>query len=126
LASPAERVKRTLEAAKLDGQVDWQERAYLASAATLVELLRGISNDPATVLLAAHNPGLQELIFELVPPEAENDLFDETAEKYPTASFAVLELTIDDWAELAPGTGRLIHLARPRDLDPALGPEIIG
>lgn len=126
IASPAERVKRTLEAARLDGEVDWQERAYLASAGTLIELLRAVRNDPATVLLAAHNPGLQELIFDLVPPEAENDLFDETAEKYPTASFAVLELEIDDWAELVPGCGRLIHLARPRDLDPELGPEIIG
>lgn len=126
VASPAERVKRTLEAARLGGEVEWQERAYLASAGTLIELLRSVRNDPATILLAAHNPGLQELIFELVPPEAENDLFDETAEKYPTASFAVLELRIDDWQELTPGCGVLVHLARPRDLDPELGPEIIG
>jgi phosphohistidine phosphatase len=126
IASPAERVKKTLEAARINGPIDWQERAYLASAGTLIELLRGVRDDPATILLAAHNPGLQELIFDLVPPEAENDLFDETAEKYPTASFAVLELEIDNWAELTPGCGRLVHLARPRDLDPELGPEIIG
>lgn len=126
MASPAERVKRTLEAAGLDAQVDWQERAYLASAATLAELLRGVRGDAASVLLVGHNPGLQELIFDLVPPEAENELFDETAEKYPTAAFAVLELRIDDWLQLAPGCGELVHLARPRDLDPDLGPEIIG
>ncbi|KPL67132.1 phosphohistidine phosphatase [Erythrobacter sp. SG61-1L] len=123
LASPAERVKRTLEAAGIDGHVNWQDRAYLASSSTLIELLRAVEGSPDSVLLAGHNPGLQELIFDLVPPDAENALFDAAAEKYPTATFAVLELDIADWAELEPNCGRLIHLARPRDLDPELGPE---
>lgn len=130
MASPAARVKLTLEAAGLDdgseGAVDWQDAIYLASPATLIELLRRVEGDPDTVLLAGHNPGLQELIFELVPPEAENRLFDEAASKLPTASFAVLELEIDDWSKIAPGCGRLVHLARPRDLDPELGPEARG
>lgn len=123
LASPAERVKRTLEAAGIDGDINWQERAYLGSSSTLMDLLRAVEGDPASVLLSGHNPGLQELIFDLVPPDEENALFDAAAEKYPTATFAVLELDIDDWAALEPNCGRLIHLARPRDLDPELGPE---
>ena len=123
LASPAERVKRTLDAARLQMPVHWDERIYLAGSAGLIEILRDIEGDPAAVLLAGHNPGLQELIFDLVPCENENDLFGTAAEKYPTATFAVLELAIDRWADCAPGTGKLIHLARPRDLDPALGPE---
>jgi len=123
LASPAERVRRTLSAAGLEQSARWDEKAYLASSATLIELLRAVEGNPASVLLVAHNPGLQELIFELVPPEAENPLFDEAAEKYPTAAFAVLELAIDDWNEIAAGSGRLVHFARPRDLDPELGPE---
>lgn len=123
IASPAERVKRTLEAAGIDGAVNWQDRAYLASSSTLMDLLRGVEGDPASILLSGHNPGLQELIFDLVPPDEENTLFDTAAEKYPTATFAVLELDIDDWSQLEPNSGKLIHLARPRDLDPALGPE---
>jgi len=126
VASPAERVRRTLEAAKLDGAVVWQDKAYLASSATLIDLLRMVEGDPFSILLSGHNPGLQELIFDLVPPEAENALFDEAAAKLPTATYAVLELEIDDWAELAPNCGRLVHLARPRDLDPELGPEVMG
>ncbi|WP_336980153.1 SixA phosphatase family protein [Altererythrobacter fulvus] len=123
VASPAERVKRTLEAAGIDGNVNWQDRAYLASSSTLMELLRTVEGSPDSVLLAGHNPGLQELIFDLVPPDAENALFDAAAEKYPTATFAVLELDITDWPELEPNCGRLVYLARPRDLDPELGPE---
>lgn len=130
MASPAERVKRTLEAAGIDSPerpaIDWQDTAYLASSATLLDLLRGVEGDPASLLLVAHNPGLQDLIFDLVPPAAEDALFEAAAEKYPTATFAVLELDIDDWDDIAPDCGKLVHLARPRDLDPELGPEVTG
>jgi phosphohistidine phosphatase len=34
----------------------------------------------------------------------------------------VFELDIDDWGELADKCGTLVHFARPRDLDPELGP----
>jgi phosphohistidine phosphatase len=123
LASPAERVKRTLDATRLQIPVTWEEHIYLADSDALIELLCSLDGDPAAVLVAGHNPGLQELVFDLVAPENENDLFGEVAEKYPTATFVVLELAIDRWADCAPGCGTLVHLARPRDLDPALGPE---
>ena len=32
-------------------------------------------------------------------------------------------LRLYDWARIAPGCGELVHFARPRDLDPELGPE---
>ena len=35
----------------------------------------------------------------------------------------VLEIDVDSWADLEDGTARLVHLTRPRDLDPDLGPE---
>jgi phosphohistidine phosphatase len=123
LASPAERVKRTLEASGLDIPLRWDERIYLADDATLLEVVRGIEGKTDAVLLAGHNPGLPELIFDLVAPEHENALFAAAAEKYPTATFAVLELEIGRWADCAAGCGTLVHLARPRDLDPELGPE---
>jgi phosphohistidine phosphatase len=126
IASPAERVKRTLEASDLPLAPRYDERAYLADAATLLDLLRAVEGDPGSVLLVAHNPGLHELLFRLVDPERETPLFTKAVEKFPTASFAVLELTIDRWAQIAPGCGQLVHFARPRDLDPELGPERAG
>jgi phosphohistidine phosphatase len=123
LASPAQRVQRTLEASGIEGQVQWNHAAYLADAGTLIALLNGLQGDPRRLLLVGHNPGLQELILELVSSEEHGLLYDEVAAKYPTASFAVLELDIDDWADCAPGCGRIVHFARPRDLDPELGPE---
>lgn len=126
LASPAERVKRTIEAAGLDIPTRWEERLYLAGSEALFDALRGIDSDQGAVLIAAHNPGLQELILDIVAPEHEEALFAAAAEKYPTATFAVLELAIDRWADCGPGCGTLVHLSRPRDLDPRLGPETAG
>lgn len=123
LASPAERVKRTLEAAALDGPVTWQPDAYLADAASLLALVRNAPDEAGAVLLVGHNPGLHEFALTLVAPGLEDALFDQAAEKFPTAAYAVLELPIERWADCAPGRGRLVHFARPRDLDPALGPE---
>ncbi|GGD88904.1 phosphoglycerate mutase [Tsuneonella deserti] len=123
IASPAARVQRTLEAALPALSPHYDKRLYLADADTLLEVLRG-AGDADSVLIAGHNPGLQDLLFALVPPSEENDLFDEASIKFPTASFAVLELAIDDWSNLAKETGKLVHFARPRDLDPTLGPEL--
>lgn len=122
LASPAARVRQTLEAALPDVEPTFDERLYLASADTILEVVRERAGDAEAVLVSGHNPGLQEVLFALVPPAEEDKLFDEAAAKYPTASFAVFALDIDDWAELAPECGRLVHFTRPRDLDPTLGP----
>ncbi|MXO74741.1 histidine phosphatase family protein [Altererythrobacter aerius] len=122
VASPAARVQQTLAEAIPGTEPRWDKRVYLADIDTLFEVLKGAGPADA-VLLAGHNPGLQDLLLALIPPSAENDLFDEAAVKFPTATFAMLELAIDDWAGLARDCGKLIHFARPRDLDPALGPE---
>ena len=45
--------------------------------------------------------------------------------KFPTAAYAVLEFDNDKWSELKERTARLVHLTRPRDLDPDLGPETV-
>lgn len=123
VASPAERVKVTLDGADIGIEPEWDRRLYLASTDTIFDVIREDGGDADTLLLAGHNPGFGDMVFELVSPKNENDLFDEAKVKFPTAAFAVFELDIDDWADLAEGCGKLVHFARPRDLDPELGPE---
>lgn len=123
VASPAARVRATLQASGLKTPVAFVDDAYLADSATLQKLLSEHGGSANKVLLVSHNPGLQELVLDLVPPDKENALFGEVMTKYPTAAFAVVELDIDNWADLKPGTGKIVHFARPRDLDPELGPE---
>jgi phosphohistidine phosphatase len=126
IASPAVRVGETIElAAEAAGRslaVNWDRRIYLASSATLMDLLREQPGDPASILMAGHNPGLEDLIFDLVPDNGSSPLRDVVEEKFPTAAYAVLELDIDHWSQIAGNCARLVHLIRPRDLDPALGP----
>lgn len=123
-ASPAERVKQTLESALPEIEPEWDKRLYLASAGAWTDFIASNAADDENILIAGHNPGLQELLFALVPQANENDLFFEAARKFPTAAFGVLELNIDSWAGLDEASGRLVHFARPRDLDETLGPDI--
>ncbi|XUU59603.1 SixA phosphatase family protein [Erythrobacter sp. HA6-11] len=123
LASPAERVKRTLQHAMPDAEITFDARLYLASAETIFETVATQADDAERVLVVGHNPGLQEVLFELVAPSDENELFDEASRKFPTAAFAVLECDIESWDDLKEGCAKIVHFARPRDLDPELGPE---
>jgi phosphohistidine phosphatase len=129
IASPAIRCAETVEiAAEAAGRpvaAMWDRRIYLASSATLLDLLREQEGDPKSILMVGHNPGLEDLIFDLVPDDGSSPLRDAVEIKFPTATYAVLELDIERWAELADKAGKLVHLTRPRDLDPALGPELV-
>ena len=126
ISSPAIRCAETIEiaceAAGRPVAVNWDRRIYLASSATLIDLLRETVGDPKSILMVGHNPGLEDLIFDLVPDDGSSPLRDVVEVKFPTATFAVLELNIERWADLAERCGKLVHLTRPRDLDPALGP----
>ena len=123
LASPAERVKQTMASAMPETKVLYDARLYLASSDTILEAVADKAGDAEAVLVVGHNPGLQDVLLDLVSPSNENDLFDDASTKFPTAAFAVLECEVDDWTKLNNGNCKLVHFSRPRDLDPELGPE---
>ena len=123
LASPAERVKATLEAAALGIDPIFDRRLYLAGPESHFELVKELAGNATSVLIAAHNPGLQDVVLALVSSEYETADFREAMVKFPTAAYAVLELPIDNWSELGGQNAKLVHFMRPRDLDPNLGPE---
>lgn len=130
LASPAVRVKATLELGVPEMPVIYDERLYLASPDTIMEVVEAHAKayveehgeEPDTVLVSGHNPGLQEVILELVSPAHETELFREAVVKFPTAAYGVLECNIDSWSGLKKFCAKLTHFARPRDMDPELGP----
>lgn len=126
IGSPAVRVAETIElgakALNMPVAVNWDRRIYLASSATLLDLLHEQDDAAQAILMIGHNPGLEDLIFDLVPDDGSSPLRDIVEEKFPTAAFAVLEIDADRWADVAEGSARLVHIMRPRDLDPALGP----
>lgn len=128
-ASPAVRVTETLDilqpaAGLADMPVHFDRRIYLASAATLLDVLRETSNDVTHLMISGHNPGLEDLILMLVPADANDELRAKVDEKLPTAALARLELDIDDWSDLEERGARFTSFIRPRDLDPSLSPAM--
>lgn len=124
VASPARRVVETIEeVAHNFGALapDYDERIYLASLATLVELVRETPEKVERLLLVGHNPGLEELALFLAGRDG--PLRSEVEIKYPTGTLAEIELPAAHWADVVEGEGKIARFVRPRDLDPELGPE---
>ncbi|HEX8240707.1 MAG TPA: histidine phosphatase family protein [Allosphingosinicella sp.] len=125
LASPARRVIETLEEVEAAYGVlrpDYDQRLYLASTATLLEIVRATPDAVERLLLVGHNPGLEELALRLSRQDG-GGLRGEVELKYPTGTVAEIELAVERWADVAEGSGKIVRFIRPRDLDPELGPD---
>eukprot|EP01012_Entosiphon_sulcatum_P023647 TRINITY_DN28746_c0_g1_i1.p1 TRINITY_DN28746_c0_g1~~TRINITY_DN28746_c0_g1_i1.p1 ORF type:complete len:178 (+),score=29.80 TRINITY_DN28746_c0_g1_i1:122-655(+) len=124
LASPAVRVVETLAQVATGYGSDlaphWDQRLYLASAATLLDLVHELPAGADSVLVSGHNPGLEELVLLL---SADSDLRLSVEQKYPTATLAEMRFDVADWGDVKSGKGVLVRFTRPRDLDPTLGPD---
>jgi phosphohistidine phosphatase len=124
VASPATRVKETLEEVERGyGRplgVRYDQRVYLASADTLLEIVHAADDAAERLLVVGHNPGVESTAMALTSGAG---LRDEIAVKYPTGTLAEIALPAARWADVGPGTGRIERFIRPRDLDPELGPD---
>ncbi|WP_297368426.1 histidine phosphatase family protein [Cryobacterium sp.] len=106
IVSPATRARATwaLVSAELgdgpEARVD--ERAYAASVADLLAIVRELPDELRTVILVAHNPGLEDLVA----------LLSGESITLPTSALAVLRLA-GSWAEAAPSTASLRTSGRP-------------
>lgn len=129
VASPAVRVKATLESF-FEGlgqsfEPVWDRRIYLASAGTLLDVIRETDASVEDLMLVGHNPGLEDLVLTLVPDDDSSPLRAEVEKKFPTATIARMHWDGDDWSALGlTGAVTLDIFVRPRDVDPKLGPDI--
>jgi phosphohistidine phosphatase len=122
LASPAARVVETVEGALQGSGLDlapaWDRRLYNARPEALLEAIRETDAAIGTLLIIAHNPGLQELIVDLAQDDRAG-LRGQIGGSFQTAALAELSLSIDRWDDAAPGCGQIVSLVRPSDLDRA-------
>jgi phosphohistidine phosphatase SixA len=69
VASPAVRVIETIDqfVKGTSGRMEpnWDRRIYLASSATLMDVLRDQSDEHKNLLMVGHNPGLEDLVFDM-------------------------------------------------------------
>jgi phosphohistidine phosphatase len=118
ISSPAKRTKQTVHAVVKElhvpkGAVHFDERVYLASVETLLQVLKECPAGTRNLMLVGHNPGLDDLLKYLAN---EQQLpFTESGKLLTTASLAHLSLP-KDWSRLDRHCGKLVSFTRPRDL----------
>lgn len=116
LVSDAVRARETWQcAAEAVPGVEVREEpsGYDAAPEMLLELVRGADEGAGTVALVAHNPGIEELAALLDDGSGPAEVRAALSEGLPTAGVVVLDLPAA-WAELRPGSARLVDLSVPR------------
>jgi len=79
---------------------------YLTSPAVVRQRIREQSNDATTLLVVGHEPVWSELAAELTGGRI----------KLPTGAVARIDLAVERWSDVAPGTGTLLWLLTPKVL----------
>lgn len=93
----------------------YEDALYLATASQLLARLRNISTRWSKVMMIGHNPGFHDFAMALTANTTSPQAIA-LAQKYPTATLAVLTFNTKSWSKIAPGTGELTHFITPSSL----------
>ena len=94
------------------GRIQFNKDLYLADRATLLHILHAVAEQTESVLLVAHNPGLDELVQWLAP---ERLPLSDSGKLMTTAAIAVFAVPVS-WAKLERDTVAMQQLLRPKEL----------
>lgn len=117
LCSTSLRTRQTLDAIRPalgKAPVELEPGLYAASDDELLGRLRALPDSIESVLLIAHNPGLQDLALTLA---ATGDGLERLRTKFPTGALATLAVRSETWATLGPGGAELVDCVLPRELE---------
>ena len=111
LASSALRAQQTAagvceQLGMCDDSIDFAEALYLAPPDTIIEHIQHIPDGVNTLLVVAHNPGMEELVH----------LFTNETVALPPAGLATIRFDTPQWAAIRPTRGQLAHFFTP-DMD---------
>ena len=83
---------------------------YNAGPDVMLAVLRHAEDD--VVMMLAHNPGISEFAARILAHAPANPEFS----RYPTGATLVVDFEIDDWAQLAYGSGVAEDFTVPREI----------
>ena len=109
IASPALRARQTAEGLVRvlnlsASSLKFDESLYLASPKTLTQSAVHWPNGAQTVLIIAHNPGLEEWVSQLAGAQI----------LLPTAGLVAIDLELQGWKEIDRTPGRMRYFVIPR------------
>jgi len=116
ISSPAMRAKQTVDAVTKElgiahKHIHFNQKIYLASAESLLQILAECPKTAKQILIVGHNPGLDDLLQHLVDkPPLTGD-----GKLLTTACLARIALP-EDWTQLPHHCGQLVAIIRPRDI----------
>ena len=111
ISSSAVRALKTAElvadAAGYEDEIKITRQLYHAAPENYFEVLGGVDDAFKRVMVVGHNPGMEDLIYDIVG----------RSEILPTAALAQIELSISSWQEIDWGSdGRLVNFWVPKEL----------
>lgn len=95
------------------------ERVYLASSDTLLDIIHALPDEWGHILIIGHNPGFEDLGILLAGHGPER-LMARLSAFLPTGSMVEITFDVDRWSDVKPGMGSLVRFVRPVDLDRSL------
>ena len=112
LSSTAKRARKTAaivaEHCGYEGVIELRKEIYEANPKTLLKVLAKVDDKNERVMLVGHNPGLEELLFELTGAD----------EHLSTAALANVGVAIAKWSAIDGRTAATLGgIWRPRELD---------
>lgn len=117
--STAARTRETLalvaNAAGLSLAIRYEDALYLATAEDVLQVVAQENADAESQMVVGHNPGMHHLALLLAQP-TRNPERKSLELKYPTCSLTVLQFEVNDWRDIAFGTGVLKDFMTPDDL----------
>lgn len=87
---------------------------YGATAGQLLARVWEVDQEVMSVLVVAHNPGLQDLALELAGDDP--GMTTQLSDKFPTGALTEVVCDCDAWSGLTPPTAHVVSLTVPRDL----------
>ncbi len=106
LVSSAARTQETFRLSDLTCPARTKAALYNAEAMAILKVIQNADEAATTVIVIAHQPGMQETANRLLP--------DWEIDEYPTAKAAILEIDSPSWFEVTWGDGRLIAEMAPK------------
>jgi phosphohistidine phosphatase len=123
LVSTARRTRDTFDlvraAAGWSAPTQFEDRIYMASSDTLLDLIQATPAEAQSLLIIGHNPGLEDLTM-LLSGSGVKGALEALREKFPTATLAEVSFAVADWADVKRKSGKLDRFIRPKQLDASL------
>ncbi|MCE7887329.1 MAG: hypothetical protein DYH13_07495 [Alphaproteobacteria bacterium PRO2] len=111
LCSPVTRTRQTLDQL-LEGlgkiQTEYEKVIYEGGYHELVELVRGVDDACASLLVVGHNPAIHQFAASMA--REDHELMNKLSVGYAPATLTVLDVPRASWADLRPGENKILDL----------------